>query len=77
MNERTQVEERQHIGVVKRDVIMNKSENKCCHCGKLISFEKKKGYKKATVEHFIPLSKSGTNSIKNLVAKQIKGTNKG
>ena len=68
MNERTQQEERQQIGVVKRDAILNKSNNKCCHCGQLISFDKKKGYNQATVEHFVPLSKGGTNSIKNLIA---------
>lgn len=68
MNERKQIEKRAKIGIVKRDAILNKSNNKCCHCGKLISFDKKEGYEQATVEHFIPISKSGTNSIKNLVA---------
>ena len=42
--------------------ISKKSDNKCCHCGKecYINFG-------ATVDHFVPLSKGGTNRPYNLI----------
>lgn len=42
--------------------IAKKSNERCCHCGKKVYF----GYG-ATIEHFIPLSKGGTNRDINLV----------
>ena len=42
--------------------IASKSNERCCHCGKKVYF----GYG-ATVEHFIPISKGGTNQDINLV----------
>ena len=42
--------------------IAAKSNERCCHCGKKVYF----GYG-ATVEHFVPLSKGGTNRMINLV----------
>lgn len=42
--------------------IAKKSDNRCCHCGKecYINFG-------ATVDHFVPLSKGGTNRPYNLI----------
>lgn len=42
--------------------IAKKSDNKCCHCGRecYINFG-------ATVDHFVPLSKGGTNRPYNLI----------
>ena len=45
----------------KRD-IAKKSDDKCCHCGKTKFF----GYG-ATVDHFIPLYRGGSNHILNLI----------
>lgn len=42
--------------------ILAKSDCRCCHCGKKLALNK------ATVEHFIPISKGGTNLEANLVA---------
>lgn len=42
--------------------IAKKSDDKCCHCGKI----KYQGYG-ATIDHFIPLSKGGSNRDLNLI----------
>ena len=42
--------------------IAKKSHDRCCHCGKLAYFGGD-----ATVDHFIPISKGGTNRKLNLV----------
>ena len=42
--------------------IAAKSNNKCCHCGK----ECYTGYG-ATIDHFVPLNKGGTNQMINLI----------
>lgn len=42
--------------------ILAKSDNVCCHCGKKIFV----GYG-ATVDHFIPLNKGGSNQFLNLI----------
>ena len=41
--------------------LLKKSDNKCCHCGCLLN------ERTSTVEHFIPLSKGGSNDFDNLV----------
>lgn len=42
--------------------IAKKSDDKCCHCGKPVFF-----HYGATVDHFIPLDKGGSNSMYNLI----------
>lgn len=59
---RQKIEERNDFDYDERRVICRKSDNKCCHCGK----EVYTNYG-ATVDHFIPLSKGGTNKPYNLV----------
>ena len=66
--DRQKIEEREQLSFIKKDLMANKSNDRCCHCGAKISFNHKKNTKKATIEHFVPLSKGGTNDIKNLIA---------
>ena len=75
---REQVEEREHLSFIRKDRALQKSKGRCCHCGKRITFEYSKKYDskkstlhKATLEHFVPISKAGregSNDIKNLFA---------
>ncbi len=60
---RKQIEERRGFSYEERLQISQKSNNKCCHCGKKISMHDKD----STIEHIIPISKGGTNDLKNLV----------
>ena len=46
----------------EKEKIGYKSNNRCCHCGKPIFA----GYQ-LTVDHFIPLSKGGSNNFINLI----------
>lgn len=46
----------------EKEDICNKSNHLCCHCGKKIYV----GYG-ATVDHFIPLNKGGSNQFLNLI----------
>ena len=46
----------------EKRTIAKKSNDKCCHCGKPVFF-----HYGATVDHFIPLDKGGTNSMYNLI----------
>ena len=60
--QRQKIEERQQLTYSdKQGHIAKKSDERCCHCGRKVYFDFG-----ATVEHFIPLSKGGTNRDINL-----------
>ena len=59
--ERQKISERDDFTYDEREDIAKKSGHKCAHCGKLVYF----GYG-ATIDHFVPLSKGGTNRSINL-----------
>ena len=59
---RQKIVERDTFTFEEKEYIALKSDHKCCHCGRKVYF----GYG-ATVEHFIPLSKGGTNRDINLI----------
>jgi len=58
---RTQYEDRAIISTEMREKILAKSESRCCKCGHPLTL------KKMTVDHYIPISKGGTNNMENLV----------
>ena len=61
--ERQKINEREtNFSYEEKHDIAQKSGERCCHCGKKVYF----GYG-ATIEHFVPLSKGGTNRDINLV----------
>ena len=60
--ERQKIEERDQLSYEEKVEIAQKSDERCCHCGKKVYF----GYG-ASVEHFVPISKGGTNRDINLV----------
>ena len=60
--DRTRVYAREKFEYDQKMIIQAKSGNKCCHCGA----EKYPGFG-ATVDHFIPLNKGGSNDLKNLI----------
>lgn len=60
--ERERIQERDVFTYDEKLSIGRKSEERCCHCGKKVFF----GYG-ASVDHFIPLSKGGTNRMINLI----------
>ncbi len=60
--ERQKILERDEFTFDERYHIYHKSDGKCVHCGKKIEFGGE-----ATVEHFVPLSKGGTNRDINMV----------
>lgn len=62
MTERVKTRERVLFDKEKKIKILHKSKGVCSHCGKLLDVET------MTVDHVIPLSKGGTNELKNLVA---------
>lgn len=62
MNERVKTKERVIFDKGKKEKILHKSKGVCAHCGKKLELET------MTVDHVIPLSKGGTNELKNLVA---------
>lgn len=59
---RQKIDDRLIFSYEERLEINQKSDNKCCHCGKVVY----PGYG-ATIDHFIPLNKGGTNRKINLV----------
>ena len=59
---REKINEREQFDFDDQIKILRKSDERCCHCGKKAFF----GYE-ATVDHFIPLYKGGTNRMINLV----------
>ena len=59
---RQKVVERDDFTYEEKEAIAAKSDHRCAHCGKKVYF----GYG-ASVEHFIPLSKGGSNRDINLV----------
>lgn len=59
---RRQVEDRIIFTKEQKDVILSKTSCKCARCGQLLTIDS------MTVEHIVPLSKGGTNDIKNLVS---------
>ena len=60
--ERQKIVERDDFTFDEREHIAAKSHHKCAHCGKEVYF----GYG-ATVDHFVPLNKGGTNRDINLI----------
>ncbi len=59
---RQKIVERDDFTYDEKLSIAIKSDERCCHCGKKVYF----GYG-ATVDHFIPLSKGGTNRTINAI----------
>lgn len=59
---RHKVEEREYFTEDEREAIAAKSDHKCVCCGRKVYF----GYG-ATIDHYIPLKKGGTNDRANLV----------
>lgn len=59
---REKIQEREYFDTDKKDMIGWKSNDRCCHCGKLKYF-----HYGATVDHFIPLSQGGSNRTYNLI----------
>lgn len=59
---RQKIMEREVFSYEDKVKFASKSDNRCCHCGKKVFT----GYG-ATVEHFIPISKGGTNRDINMV----------
>ena len=59
---RQKIDERVWFTPEEKEQFASKSDHKCCHCGKKVFF--KYG---ATVEHFIPISKGGTNRDINMI----------
>lgn len=62
MYERIKTKERVLFDKEKKEKVLHKSKGVCSHCGKKLDLES------MTVDHVIPLSKGGTNELKNLVA---------
>lgn len=62
MNERIKTKERVLFDKSKKEKILHKSKGVCAHCGKGLDLAT------MTIDHVIPLSKGGTNELKNLVA---------
>lgn len=60
--ERQKINERDELGFEEKQRIALKSNHKCAHCGREVYF----GYG-ATIDHFIPVSKGGTNRDVNLI----------
>lgn len=54
--------EREYFDYETKESICRKSDHKCCHCGKIqyVNYG-------ATVDHFIPLNKGGSNQFINLI----------
>ncbi len=59
---RQHVEERDSFTYDEKQLIAMKSDDRCCHCGRKCFF----GYG-ATIDHFVPISKGGTNDDANLI----------
>ena len=60
---REKIMERDIFTYEEKQRISQKSDEKCCHCGRKVYFD---GYG-ATIDHYIPLYKGGTNRDINLV----------
>ena len=60
--ERQQIQDRINFDDIDRQKIWAKSDGYCAHCGKRIEFGGK-----ATVDHFVPLSKGGVNMDYNMI----------
>lgn len=63
MERRQASSERKWFTTDEKEYMLNKSDYRCCHCGKTIG--NKMGF---TVEHVVPISKGGTNDMVNMVA---------
>ena len=62
--EREKINDRKiSYSIEEKDYILSKSHRRCCKCGRALSRDDKM----FTVDHFIPISKGGTNDIENLV----------
>lgn len=59
---RERIQDRDYFSYEEKCEISNKSHDRCCHCGKLAYWNYG-----ATVDHFIPLHKGGTNRKINLI----------
>ena len=62
MMQREKITERENLSYDEKMSIAQKSNERCCHCGKKVYF----GFG-ATVEHVVPLTKGGVNRDINLV----------
>lgn len=62
MIKRQKIVEREYFSYEEKQRIAKKSDDRCCHCGKKVFTNYG-----ATVEHFIPLDKGGTNRDINLI----------
>lgn len=56
------VEERRVFTIEEKQAMLMKSRSKCASCGTLISL------KSMSCEHVVPISRGGTNDLKNMVA---------
>ncbi len=61
--ERQKIIERDNFTYDEKLKISQKSGERCCHCGRKVYFD---GYG-ATVDHYVPISKGGTNREINLI----------
>ena len=59
INESTK-EKRRQFTTDERTLIYNKNKGRCAICGRFVPYDK------FTIDHIIPLSKSGTNDLNNL-----------
>jgi hypothetical protein len=59
---RQKIMEREYFSYEEKADFALKSDNRCCHCGKKVFINYG-----ATAEHFIPLSKGGTNRDINMI----------
>ena len=74
-NKREKIESRRDsISKEEKQYILSKTHRRCAHCGQKLTIDSEK----YTTDHFIPISKSGTNQTENLVplcydCNQLKG----
>ena len=62
MNNTTQKQKRKPFSKEEKQLILQKTDGKCAHCGKTLTMET------ATIDHLIPLHKGGLNDEFNLIA---------
>ena len=62
MNNTTQKQKRKPFSKEEKQLILQKTDGKCAHCGKALTMET------ATIDHLIPLHKGGLNDEFNLIA---------
>lgn len=62
LEKRKKIVDRKKFWLSQDKKILSRSDYKCAHCGKKLDLKTK------TREHIIPVTKGGTNELKNLVA---------